>query len=1466
MTFAKKAERAAARGRTASMDSKDASAPPRSLGSSLSAASSDKVENPSPAQTKKGSASRGARNGVKCRRAVVAAARAKKAAQERREAEKTEKDAEKPAEAPASLLERWRKLWSQTGACVADFMASENGGTRKGTRNRTACWKDWRQLRAVAELLVNPLESDGVAAHRSGIQPRLALTKFDAPVAERSAGEEGEDFKQSAGGVSGEPVADILTSVRRGWGEAALQIAVWRLRDRRLPVPVETTGLLLDVLLRDPVFLPGPSPPTAHACASAPSCPSPSERLFCPVSSSFSASSLCSEALLSSPALRLAYAMSIVRAVNRLVDSAAPRSVTRSVASVAAELGLHQELVQMRHDATHQSLPALSLLREGALAALDHLLRLWWAPQLERLNCLLGVSAETDAPHSGAAGYLVSCWVTAAAALIRDSRPLPALLRQANEAARRSAPSLEHFLCSGNRQEEPAPLALAAVHAANRGVRTPRRMARELVQRLERTAASSLCAAAGGRGGPQRGKKALRKTRKLHETELLEWSQAGGIGRAGWGVRTLLQQQVFEADVDEEVSISCCVEGLMANFDATSHPILQAFFLQLLLLLSPAFAVDCLSRLFLLLLHMDPRCFASDPQSAAETRSTAASPGFSPNRSSWELEKGPGSGSAVSRNLEPRSPPADSPSSLDSSSSTLPLPLAAFVALSPSGHAPSPARTSTPSRKRRRASSSDEDVPFGVSASGGDLLRRVQAAVRRARLWRRLLQASSSHAAAPEKQAREGRDASLRSRITSGDGEPATERLTNDSLDADEDAVDDSRGWPRAPQPLRCTPATTTSRMPPRRDTQPHCFGSRDRSHSRMCQGGTGNGGQTVAECGRCSYIQMSRNLLSWLPLLTGAFTTPSTIPQLPCASSSASTSPSSSSAYLRDLSTGISSLGVMAVLHHYVHHHSFALEDEEAECMFSGSTGRRGSALPVASCPGEAEQKDDDEDGAASCLGFEGRQTLSGESGRSCNAASESTDAETRCHASASPPGQGGRAEAGRPATSSRRACDLGTVFIAAQQRLASAWRVVGSAVTLHCAQILAELPATGLREEDAEASLSQSLALFRLRVIAVAAACLARPETALSRVLQEKSFSLFRACAQRLLARTESPDCQAGLTEEDSAETLLATWVPRRERKRGAPCAPRPDARPPDQPGRVTRELEPAGRETQRTKDPRRETGCADEGGQDRCGDGTEGSEDEDCAVEFLSTSEEEEAAAQAPYCCYTDCSRWSPSRLRFLTAYEDKEEEDVQEDSSRAAERDKGNAEDRVALALGALTTQVEARLTRESAAGEEGATEGGEEDDADEERAIYEASEEEPDDADEAASANGGDEPKAVHVRATSEKPPAVQGGRQSSEPQGARQQESAQLNSRARNRRDTGPAKKALQGSAEQESGCDASGERDMGSSVKAADREERNGTSFLRVEEEYPKEDDGGDKAEEADAPTDSSFFFELHL
>ncbi|KAK7468619.1 rRNA-processing protein las1 [Stygiomarasmius scandens] len=85
---------------------------------------------------------------------------------------------------------------------------------------------------------------------------------------------------------------------------------------------------------------------------------------------------------LPSLSLRQSYASALIRLVNGLVDPLQSGIYARSIAAIAGQLGLPLWLVELRHAATHEDLPSLELLREGARQSMSWLLHNYWLPTL----------------------------------------------------------------------------------------------------------------------------------------------------------------------------------------------------------------------------------------------------------------------------------------------------------------------------------------------------------------------------------------------------------------------------------------------------------------------------------------------------------------------------------------------------------------------------------------------------------------------------------------------------------------------------------------------------------------------------------------------------------------------------------------------------------------------------------------------------------------------------------------------------------------------------------------------------------------------------------------------------------------------------------------------------------------------------------------------------------------------------
>ncbi|KAF9270560.1 Las1-domain-containing protein [Marasmius fiardii PR-910] len=80
--------------------------------------------------------------------------------------------------------------------------------------------------------------------------------------------------------------------------------------------------------------------------------------------------------------LRQGYAAAIIRFVNGLVDPLQLGVYARSIAAIASQLDIPIWIVELRHAATHEGLPSLEVLREGARQSMSWLLHNYWLPTI----------------------------------------------------------------------------------------------------------------------------------------------------------------------------------------------------------------------------------------------------------------------------------------------------------------------------------------------------------------------------------------------------------------------------------------------------------------------------------------------------------------------------------------------------------------------------------------------------------------------------------------------------------------------------------------------------------------------------------------------------------------------------------------------------------------------------------------------------------------------------------------------------------------------------------------------------------------------------------------------------------------------------------------------------------------------------------------------------------------------------
>lgn len=124
------------------------------------------------------------------------------------------------------------------------------------------------------------------------------------------------------------------------------KVAAWRCRGK-LPLSVDALACLVSVQMRDPCGL-------------------------------FSNHAAEEE---DDAVLRMQYAMVIIRLVNGVADSGQKSRTANSVATITAAAGLPRALVDLRHEATHNELPSLPVLRSAAVQAISWLRNTYWERQ-----------------------------------------------------------------------------------------------------------------------------------------------------------------------------------------------------------------------------------------------------------------------------------------------------------------------------------------------------------------------------------------------------------------------------------------------------------------------------------------------------------------------------------------------------------------------------------------------------------------------------------------------------------------------------------------------------------------------------------------------------------------------------------------------------------------------------------------------------------------------------------------------------------------------------------------------------------------------------------------------------------------------------------------------------------------------------------------------------------------------------
>ena len=138
-------------------------------------------------------------------------------------------------------------------------------------------------------------------------------------------------------------IADEESAERVYW--ALRRIQVWRYRTATLPHAVESTAQLTHALLAD------------RGCG----------------------------AFVAEEQAKLVFAMVVIRAVNGLVDPAQRGSHALPVAALASQVEVPPWIVDLRHQASHNSMPSLPVLRAAARYLLAWFRQHYWGAQAEQL-------------------------------------------------------------------------------------------------------------------------------------------------------------------------------------------------------------------------------------------------------------------------------------------------------------------------------------------------------------------------------------------------------------------------------------------------------------------------------------------------------------------------------------------------------------------------------------------------------------------------------------------------------------------------------------------------------------------------------------------------------------------------------------------------------------------------------------------------------------------------------------------------------------------------------------------------------------------------------------------------------------------------------------------------------------------------------------------------------------------------
>jgi hypothetical protein len=139
--------------------------------------------------------------------------------------------------------------------------------------------------------------------------------------------------------------------------------------------------------------------------------------------------------------LRMAYSMALTRFVNGVVDMQQKGKFAASISTLAASVELPRIFVDLRQDATHGALPALSVLRFAAQRALTWIQERYWQKQ-------------ADVLHTGEA--TVTAGLSNYATLISQQVTMPRTNESTIHPAGLTLPGNDTVFAAGGRPRSPA--------------------------------------------------------------------------------------------------------------------------------------------------------------------------------------------------------------------------------------------------------------------------------------------------------------------------------------------------------------------------------------------------------------------------------------------------------------------------------------------------------------------------------------------------------------------------------------------------------------------------------------------------------------------------------------------------------------------------------------------------------------------------------------------------------------------------------------------------------------------------------------------------------------------------------------------------------------------------------------------------------------------------------------------------